>query len=245
MTYTNGGAKSQRVATMFSRISRKYDFMNTVMTGCAHKHWRRRAAEIATLGLPPGPALDVATGTGDLAFELAHRPEVSGAVGVDFVAEMLALAHKKEQRLSVKRPIAWLLGDALQLPFPDSTFMCATAGFAMRNVADLRRAISEMARVVRPGGRVVILDLTPSEERHPVSRLLARCFSYLAPLLGHLLAKDREAYTYLPRSVASFPTANELSDLMADAGLINVRWQLLGMGLVALHVGEVTRFGNI
>jgi demethylmenaquinone methyltransferase/2-methoxy-6-polyprenyl-1,4-benzoquinol methylase len=110
----------------------------------------------------------------------------------------------------------------------------------MRNVADLHRAISEMARVVRPGGKVVILELTPPEERHHVSRLLARCFSYLAPLLGYLLAKDREAYTYLPRSVESFPTAGELALLMANAGLKNIDWQLLSMGLVALHVGEVT-----
>ncbi len=240
MVHINGATKSQRVAAMFSRISRKYDFMNTVMTGGAHKRWRRLTAEMATRGLPPGPALDVGTGTGDLSFELARRPEVSWVVGVDFVAEMLALAQIKEQRLPAKRPIVWSLGDALTLPFPDSTFMCATAGFTMRNVADLHRAISEMARVVRPGGRVVVLELTPPEERYHVSRLLARCFSYLAPLLGYLLAKDREAYTYLPRSVENFPTAGALALLMANAGLKNVDWQLLSMGLVALHVGEVT-----
>lgn len=239
MAHINGETKAQRVAAMFSRISRRYDFMNTIMTGGEHNRWRCLSAELATQGLPPGPALDVATGTGDLAFELARRPKVSGVVGVDFVAEMLTLARKKEQRRHPQQPIVWSLGDALMLPFPDNAFMCATAGFAMRNVADLHHAFSEMVRVVRPGGRVVILELTPSDWRHPVSRLLAMCFSRIVPLLGHLLASNREAYTYLPQSVEGFPTASELSRLMEDTGLVNVRWQLLGMGLVALHVGEV------
>ncbi len=238
MARLSGETKAQRVAAMFSRISPRYDFMNTVMTAGAHNHWRRLAAELATRGLPSGPALDVATGTGDLAFELALRPEVSSVVGLDFVAEMLAIARKKEQRRRPQRPIIWSLGDALRLPFPDNTFISATAGFAMRNVADLHVAFSEMARVVRPGGRVVILELTPSDWRHPVSRLLAMGFSRIAPLLGHLLANDRQAYTYLPQSVESFPTASELSHLMGDTGLENVRWQLLGMGLLALHVGQ-------
>lgn len=238
MAHTNGKTKSQRVATMFTRISPKYDFMNTVMTAGAHKRWRRLAARIAVRGLQPGIALDVGTGTGDFVFALARRPEVNGVAGVDFVPEMLALARKKEQSRQVKRPIAWLLGDAQALPFPDSTFMCATIGFVMRNVTDTRRALSEMVRVVRPGGRVVILELTLPEKRFSVSSLLTKGFSRIAPLLGQLLAGDREAYTYLPRSVQSFLTASDLSNLMEDVGLINVHYRLLGMGLVALHVGE-------
>ena len=230
--------KAQSVAAMFARISKRYDLMNAIMTGGAHNRWRRLAAEMATQGQNSGPALDMATGTGDLAFELAQRPEVNCVIGLDFVTEMLILAQKKERQRNPQRPIIWSLGDALTLPFIDNTFMCATSGFAMRNVADLQQAISEMARVVRPGGRVVILELTPTDRQYPISRLLTVGFSSIAPLLGQLLAGDRDAYTYLPQSVKSFPTASELSDLMQESGLTKIHWRLLGMGLVALHIGE-------
>lgn len=238
MTQTNGETKAKSVAAMFARISARYDFMNTVMTGGAHNRWRRLAARLATEGLASGPALDMATGTGDLAFELARRPEVDCVIGLDFVPEMLDLAKKKEQQRLPQRPITWSLGDALALPFSDNTFICATSGFAMRNVADLPRAIFEVARVVQPGGRVAILEFTPADSQ--LSRLLAMGFSRIAPLLGQLLANDRTAYTYLPRSVENFPTAAELSELMKNAGLINVHWRLLSMGLVALHIGDGT-----
>lgn len=224
---------------MFAGISGKYDFMNTVMTGGAHKRWRRSTARAAAGGLLPGVALDVATGTGDMAFELARQPEVSAVTGVDFVPEMLLLAQKKQQKRKLKKPIDWVLGDALSLPFPDGAFICATAGFGIRNMTDLRLAISEMARVVRPGGRVAILELTRPGKKRSIGSLPAKCFSYLAPLLGQLLAKDRQAYAYLPRSVEKFPAAPELARLMTDIGLKNVRWRLLGIGLVALHTGEV------
>lgn len=240
MVQVTGDNKAKRVSAMFARISGRYDFMNTVMTWGMHNRWRRLAAALATRELPPGIALDVATGTGDLAFELTRRPEVSSVVGMDMVAEMLALAQAKEEEIHPRRPVTWSRGDALKLPFADNTFMCVTIGFGLRNVADIRQAISEMVRVVRPGGRVVILELTPSARRRPVSRVLAVSFSFIAPVLGHFLAGDRDAYTYLPQSVESFPTASELSLLMQEKGLINVNWQMMGMGLVALHVGEVT-----
>jgi len=230
--------KARRVATMFARISRRYDFMNTVMTGGMHGRWRRKAARMATAGQAPGVALDVGTGTGGFVFELARRPEVQRAVGVDFVPQMLALARGQELKKHPARPVEWSLGDAMELPFPDDAFMCATAGFAMRNVADLRKALSEMARVVRPGGRVVILEMTHQEEGR-LSRLPQIYFRRVVPLLGQLLAGDRDAYSYLPDSVGGFPTGKELASMMESVGLANVRWSLLGMGLVALHVGEV------
>lgn len=230
--------KARRVAAMFARISRRYDFMNTVMTGGMHGRWRRKAARIAVAGQAPGIALDVGTGTGGFVFELAGRPEVQGAIGLDFVPQMLALARAQEMKKRPARPVVWSLGDAMELPLPDGTFMCATAGFAMRNVADLRKALSEMARVVRPGGRVVILEMTRQDKARG-SRLPQVYFRRVVPLLGQLLAGDRDAYTYLPDSVGGFPTAQGLASLMEGAGLTNVRWQLLGLGLVALHVGEV------
>ncbi|MDO8490795.1 MAG: ubiquinone/menaquinone biosynthesis methyltransferase [Dehalococcoidia bacterium] len=234
----DGETKRQQVAAMFSRISRKYDFMNTVMTAGMHSRWRRVAARAATEGLSPGPALDVATGTGGLAFELARRAEVQEVVGLDFVPGMLALAQVLERRQGQRQRLHWVLGDALFLPFPDSAFACVTSGFAMRNVTDVGSAVSEMSRVVRPGGRVALLEMTPLARRRLGSRLLWAYFSHVVPALGQVLAGDREAYTYLPESVEQFLTAEQLGRLMEEAGLVSVRWQLLGMGLVALHVGE-------
>ena len=234
-----GEAKAQRVAAMFARISHRYDFLNTVMTAGSDDRWRRLAARLATSGLSPGPALDVATGTGDLAFALTKRPEVTSVVGLDFVPEMLALARQKEQRLHPRRPIIWTLGDALSLPYPDDSFICVTSGFAMRNVSDIGRTLSEMARVVRPGGRVVILEITPADRKRLTSRLLSKYFSKVVPRLGGILAGDRDAYTYLPDSVIGFPAAPELARMMENAGLTKVRWRLLGAGLIALHTGEV------
>lgn len=229
--------KARRVAAMFTRISRRYDFMNTVMTGGMHGRWRRLAARQATEGQAPGLALDVGTGTGGFVFELVRRPPVQAAFGVDFVPRMLALARTRQLKKRPARLVGWSLGDALCLPFPDGAFMCATAGFAMRNVADLPKALSEMARVVRPGGRVAILEMTRQEKDHR-SRLPQIYFRHIVPFLGQVLAGDRDAYTYLPDSVGGFPTGRELASLMEEAGLKNVRFQLLGMGLVALHVGE-------
>ncbi len=234
-----GKAKAQRVAAMFARISRRYDLLNTIMTAGVDDRWRRLAARLATGGLSPGLALDVATGTGDLAFALARRPEVTSVAGIDFVPEMLVLARHKEQRLHPKAPIIWTLGDAMALPYQDNSFMCVTSGFAMRNVSDIGRTLSEMARVVRPGGRVVILEITPADRKRLGSRLLSAYFSKVVPRLGGLLAGDRDAYTYLPDSVIGFPAAPELARIMENAGLTNVRWRLLGAGLIALHTGEV------
>ncbi len=222
---------------MFSRISRRYDFMNTVMTAGMHNRWRRVTARAVAEGVRPGPALDVATGTGGLAFELARRPEVEKVIGLDFVPEMLALAQEIERRSS-RQAGGWVLGDALSLPFQDGAFACATSGFAMRNVVDVQRSVSEMSRVVRSGGRVALLDMTPLAKKRLRSRLLWTYFSRVVPALGQVLAGDREAYTYLPDSVERFLTAEQLGGVMGKAGLVNVRWQSLGMGLVALHIGD-------
>lgn len=230
--------KARQVATMFARISPRYDFMNTVMTAGMHRRWRRLVSRLATQGSSPGPALDVATGTGDLAFALAHRSEVTQVVGLDFVPEMLALARRKQNGKALDR-VKWVEGDALALPFPDGVFSCATVAFGLRNVADLNKAISEMARVVRPGGRIAILDMTRMSGQRPGQRLLRYYFNRIVPLMGRLLTGDKEAYAYFPESVEGFPAAAELAAMMRAAGMVNVRWRLLGMGMVALHTGEV------
>ncbi len=237
---------------MFARIARRYDRLNAVMSGGRHHAWRRMAVELALRGPASpdprtgvihdeggvGPALDVATGTGDFAHSLARSPGVTGVVGVDPVPEMLALASVKARRNRLSRRAGYLMGDAHELPFSDGRFVCATVGFGVRNFVDAPRALSEMARVVRPGGRVVVLEIVRMDGRGPLSRIFPLYFRYVTPWLGAVLAGDREAYTYLPESVQGFLSATELAAMMEAAGLRNVVIRRLALGAVAIIAGE-------
>ena len=219
------------VREMFDRISPAYDRMNRLMSGGMDGRWRRFA--VACTGLAPGDsALDVCCGTGDLAVALDRRVGPSGrVVGIDFAEQMLQVARRKSDR------IEWMRGDALALPFADGEFAAATIGFGMRNLADHERGFAEMARVVRPGGRVVCLELTePPAWVAMGSRLWT---DRGVPLLGRLVGRDRAAYTYLPASVHRFPRAPELAAIMRAAGLERVQYRRLMMGVVAVHVGTV------
>lgn len=237
MAHLTGQERARYVTRMFARISRRYDLLNAVMSGGRHHAWRRMAARMAVEGLS-GPALDVACGTGDFAFELARLPSVSSAIGIDFTREMLDVAEGKSERRRLAQKVRFTLGEAHALPFQDNQFICATVGFGIRNFADVQRALREMARVVVPGGRVVSLEIVRLEGKGPISRLLPLHFRYIAPLLGTLLAGDRQAYTYLPESVEGFLSARELSQAMEEAGLKNVRHKGLALGTVAIHVGQ-------
>jgi demethylmenaquinone methyltransferase/2-methoxy-6-polyprenyl-1,4-benzoquinol methylase len=211
---------------MFDRIARVYDRMNSVMTAGMHHRWRRRAADLARVG-PGSRALDVATGTGDLAIELAGRG--ASVVGLDFSERMLELARAKAPE------IEFVQGNALQLPYPDDSFDAVTVGFGARNFADLDRGLAELARVTRPGGRVVILEIT-SPQRPPLSWFFRLWFDRAVPALGRL-AGDADAYTYLPSSVRRFPGPAELGAKLAAAGLVDVRWVLTAGGIIAIHAG--------
>ncbi len=214
---------------MFDRISRFYDLMNSVMTAGLHHAWRERAADLADVG-PGDGALDVATGTGDLAIELARRVAPGGqVVGSDFSEDMLARARAKAPQLS------WDSANALSLPYADDSFDAATVGFGARNFSDLRQGLSEMTRVVRPGGRVVVLEIT-TPTRPPLSTFFAIWFDRVVPALGRLAA-DPDAYTYLPSSVKRFPGPERLAAEMSAAGLTDIRWILTAGGIIALHVG--------
>ncbi len=237
MAHLRGDAKTRYVADTFARISRRYDLLNTIITGGMHHRWRRLAAILATDGLT-GPAIDVATGTGDLAFALARQDGIPSVVGVDFVPEMVALARHKAGLRDLSQRITFIRGDALALPFPGSSFTCATAGFSLRNVSDVPLALGEMARVLRPGGRATILELTPLEGNGPLRKLLRLYFNGLVPIVGGLLTGDWEAYSYLPKSVDAFPRAEELVHFMEEAGFQRVRYRKLAMGSVAIHLGE-------
>ena len=235
MAGLSGAARRRYVAELFARISGHYDLMNDVMTLGMHRGWKRRTAALAADGRG-GPALDVSTGTGDLAFRLARHPGVGLAVGLDLLPEMIALARRKAARRKLGG-VRLMVGDALSLPFPADTFACATAGFSLRNMPEARQAIGEMARVVRPGGRVVLLELSPMETGVK-ARLFRVYFHGLVPLIGKLVAGDRAAYTYLPQSVDRFYRAGELADIMREAGLTGVGYRRLGFGTVCLHWGD-------
>ncbi len=185
-----------------------------------------------------GRALDVATGTGDFTFDLLGHSQVSNVVGLDFTRAMLPFAIEKARERGNSDRIEFVAGDAHTLPFPNDTFICATVGFGVRNFIDVPQALREMRRVVRPGGRVVILEIVRQDGINPVGKLFPLYFRRVTPWMGALFAGDREAYTYLPESVQGFQSAEELAELMHGAGLVNVRYQRLALGTVAIHVGE-------
>ena len=223
-----GRLPDAQVRAMFDRIAGVYDLMNGVMTAGMHHRWRSRAADLARVG-PGSRALDVATGTGDLAVELASRG--AEVVGMDFSERMLELARAKAPGLTFQA------GDAQALTYDDASFDAATVGFGARNFGDLRQGLSEMARVVRPGGRVVVLEIT-TPEKPPLSTFFSLWFDRVVPRLGRV-AGDPDAYTYLPASVKRFPDARALGGLMHDVGLRDVGWILTAGGIIALHHGAV------
>ncbi len=219
---------------MFDRIARVYDRMNSVMTVGMHHRWRERAADLAQLR-SGDRALDVATGTGDLAIELERRTGPGGVVGMDFAEAMLEIARTKAPAIGFEQ------GNALELAYDDDSFDAATVGFGARNFSDLPRGLAEMARVVRPGGRVVVLEIT-TPQRPPLSWFFRLWFDRIVPALGKV-AGDPDAYTYLPSSVRRFPGPRELGADMVEAGLTDVRWVLTAGGIIAIHSGTVPEGG--
>jgi demethylmenaquinone methyltransferase/2-methoxy-6-polyprenyl-1,4-benzoquinol methylase len=212
------------VRSMFDRIAPVYDTMNRVMTAGLDVRWRKLAA--AAVVRPGDRVLDAACGTGDLA--IADRDAgASKVTGLDFSEEMLARARRKA-------PLDWVQGDMLALPFADATFDAATVGFGVRNVADLELALRELRRVLRPGGRLAILEIT--RPRGALRPFFSLWFDRIVPLLGRVLPGG-SAYTYLPASVRRFPGAEALADLMRAQGFGDVRFRLLGGTIVALHTG--------
>jgi demethylmenaquinone methyltransferase/2-methoxy-6-polyprenyl-1,4-benzoquinol methylase len=229
-------AFSGQIRGMFDRIAGVYDLMNSAMTAGLHHRWRARAAERAELR-PGDSALDACCGTGDLAFELAARTGSSGSViGSDFSERMLDLARAKAERRGAAG-IRFEWGDALELPYDEGRFDAVTVGFGVRNLADLERGVAELARVLKPGGRLVILEIT-QPRRWPLSAFFGLWFDRLVPLLGRL-AGDPEAYAYLPESVKRFPPPEGLALIMDRAGLERIAYTVLAGGIIAIHSGRL------
>ena len=223
-----------QIRGMFDRIAGIYDLMNSAMTVGLHHRWRERAADLAELEAGDS-ALDVCCGTGDLALELARRTGPEGRViGSDFSERMLDLAREKvAERGTAGVRFEW--GDALSLPYDEGAFDAVTVGFGVRNLADLERGVAELVRVLTPGGRLVILEIT-QPRRPPLSIFFSVWFDRAVPLLG-TLAGDRDAYSYLPDSVKSFPPPEGLALIMDRAGLERIRYTVLAGGIIAIHSG--------
>lgn len=230
LTSFGTGGRGAYVQRMFGAIADRYDLMNRVMTLGRDIRWRQQAADVARVG-PGSQVLDVATGTGDLAFELGSRVTPGGrVVALDFAEPMLV--HARRKAAGRELPVTFVTGDALDLPFDKGTFDAVTCAFGLRNIDGRERALREMARVTRPGGTMVILEMTP-----PQNPLARRYMDSVVPRLGQVLAGAREAYTYLPQSAEAFPPPRILGHMMQAAGLEQVTYRLLNFGTVALHWG--------
>lgn len=226
--HASGTLEEPEVRAMFDRIARVYDVMNSVMTAGLHHKWRERAIDLAQVG-QGSKVLDVATGTGDLALAAARRVGPTGEViGSDFSEAMLEGARRKPQPFPI--PFEW--GNALDLRYESNRFDAVTVGFGARNFSDLDAGLREMTRVARPGGRVVVLEIT-TPTKPPLSTFYEAWFDKLVPLLGRF----DDAYAYLPASVKRFPGPHELAARLDGAGLRDVRYLLTAGGIIAIHVG--------
>jgi len=226
----------RRIADMFDRVAPRYDRLNRILSGRRDVGWRRRAIAQARLG-PRELALDIGVGTGDLSFGVLDASDPSGRViGIDISPVMLDAARKRAAARRESR-FAPLLATAERLPFPDAAFDRVVAGFAVRNFGDLSLGLRELRRVLRAGGSAVVLEF--STPPNALIGILYRLYLHrLVPLVASLLGGDATAYRYLPRSVAAFPDADGLADLMRVAGFSRVRYERLTFGIAAIHVGE-------
>ncbi len=221
--------KKEYIQKMFAGISHRYDFLNSLLSLRRDKYWRRFAAE----KLPSGLILDVCSGTGDVAIEVSKRSDV---IASDFCAEMLKICALKITKRNIKN-IYCIQNDAENLSFKDISFDGAIVAFGIRNVADIKKALSEMHRVVRNGGRIVVLEFS-SPQNHFFRSMYYIYFQKLLPVVGRLVSKKTGPYSYLPSSVMAFPKREEFVELMKVSGMIDIRYYDLTFGIVTVYVGS-------
>lgn len=233
--YGSEKSKTGQVEQMFDSIAGAYDFMNTAMTFGLHRWWRNRAMS-RLRGVPHADILDVATGTGDVAFALSRRLAPCSVVGVDLSAGMLEVARRRlaEQPEEVRRRITFEQGDSLHLRFADASFDAVTVAYGVRNFEHLEEGLREMARVLRPGGTLCVVEL--SVPRNPLVRVGYNLYAKgIIPMVGRMVSGDSRAYTYLPESIARTPQRGEMTALMTRAGLSDASWRSLTLGVVTIY----------
>lgn len=233
--YGSETSKTGQVEQMFDSIAGAYDFMNTAMTFGLHRWWRNRALS-RLRRVPHADILDVATGTGDVAFALSRRLAPRSVVGVDLSAGMLEVARRRlaEQTEEVRRRITFEQGDSLHLRFADASFDAVTVAYGVRNFEHLEEGLREMARVLRPGGTLCVVEL--SVPRNPLARAGYNLYAKgIIPMVGRMVSGDSRAYTYLPESIARTPQRGEMTALMTRAGLADASWRSLTLGVVTIY----------
>jgi demethylmenaquinone methyltransferase/2-methoxy-6-polyprenyl-1,4-benzoquinol methylase len=232
MAHLQGAERAHYVQDMFGRIAVRYDVMNRLITFGQDMKWRRFVVDRA--GVPPdGRLLDLAVGTGDIAFVARKKQPSATVIGADFALPMMRVGRARPQGSDV----LWCQGDALLLPFPDGTFDAVVSGYLLRNVIDLRQALAEQFRVIRPGGMFVALDTTPPA-RNMLRPLIEVHLRYVIPFLGRLVAGAPDAYEYLPSSTQAFKTPDELARLVEEAGFVSVEYQVFMFSTMAIHWGQ-------
>ncbi|CAN5388031.1 bifunctional demethylmenaquinone methyltransferase/2-methoxy-6-polyprenyl-1,4-benzoquinol methylase UbiE [soil metagenome] len=234
--YHTSEGKKEQVAEMFDNIAPKYDFLNQLLSLGIHKGWRKKAVKIL-LPLNPKKILDVATGTGDFAIEANKRLNPEKITGVDISEGMMKFGRVKLNKLGLSEKIELLVGDSENLPFADHTFDAITVGFGVRNFENLEKGMSGMFRVLKPGGKLVVLEFS-KPVKFPVKQIFNFYFNRVTPFIGKLFSKDNRAYTYLPESVNAFPDGERFISIMKKTGFSDCSWQPLTFGIASIYVGS-------
>lgn len=234
--YGDRRAKSEQVREMFDSIASAYDTMNRMMTLGIDRSWRRRCVKLVK-ELAPADILDLATGTGDLAAALAEAIPDARVTGGDLSEGMIEIGRRKIAAKGLADRVGLVVADALDLPFADSSFDVVTIAFGVRNFEHLDKGYAQMSRVLRPGGKIVVLELTP-----PSSKIARPFYNFytraIIPAVGRLVSKDRRAYSYLPESIAAVPARDAMTGLMTRAGFTDARWKNLTLGTATIYTAQ-------
>jgi demethylmenaquinone methyltransferase / 2-methoxy-6-polyprenyl-1,4-benzoquinol methylase len=227
-------SKKEEVADMFNKISKRYDFLNHFLSLGIDRVWRRKAVNMLK-EIQPKRILDLATGTGDFAIQLLQLKPTE-IIGMDISEGMLEVGREKMKKRSFEKIISMQLGDSENLPFEDNYFDALTVGFGVRNYENLEKGLSEMLRVVRPGGKLIVLEFS-KPKKFPVKQYYSFHSKYIIPFFGKRISKDDKAYAYLPESVAAFPEGKDFTDILENLGYSKVSSKLVSGGIATIYSG--------